>query len=62
MRIKCPICHKIANWKDNPFRPFCSERCKLIDLGEWLTERYRISEPVLEGEDKEGSEEITGEK
>lgn len=62
MKIKCPICRKIAKWEGNPFKPFCSERCKLIDLGEWLTERYSISEPVLEGEDKEGSEEIASEK
>jgi endogenous inhibitor of DNA gyrase (YacG/DUF329 family) len=40
--IKCPICKKEMNWIDNPFRPFCSERCKLIDLGKWASEDYRI--------------------
>jgi len=43
----CPICKKnVAELDDpdspNPFFPFCGERCKLIDLGRWLGERYRI--------------------
>jgi len=29
-------------WTDNPFRPFCSERCRLTDLGNWAAEKYRI--------------------
>lgn len=42
-RIKCPNCGKITEWsEDNPWRPFCSERCKLIDLGEWASEGHRI--------------------
>ncbi|MDA8098151.1 MAG: DNA gyrase inhibitor YacG [Nitrospiraceae bacterium] len=40
--LRCPICKKERAWKDNPFRPFCSERCRLIDLGQWAGERYRI--------------------
>lgn len=46
--ISCPTCGKKGTWKnDNKFRPFCSERCKLIDLGEWAEEKYRIaSEPT----------------
>ncbi|HXF07451.1 MAG TPA: DNA gyrase inhibitor YacG [Candidatus Acidoferrales bacterium] len=39
---RCPRCGKTAAVTDNPFRPFCSERCKLIDLGAWLGEAYRI--------------------
>jgi uncharacterized protein len=42
-KIRCPICEKEALWDDNPFRPFCSERCKLIDLGKWASEDYRIA-------------------
>ncbi|GBE32937.1 DNA gyrase inhibitor YacG [bacterium BMS3Bbin05] len=42
MDLKCPVCHKSTRWKDNKWRPFCSERCKLIDLGEWATEGYLI--------------------
>ena len=41
-KIRCPICKRVVPWKENPFRPFCSERCKLIDLGSWIGERYRI--------------------
>jgi endogenous inhibitor of DNA gyrase (YacG/DUF329 family) len=42
MKIKCPTCKKKTEWENNPFRPFCSERCKLIDLGAWAGEEYRI--------------------
>jgi uncharacterized protein len=42
-QIKCPQCGLLTVYKqENSFRPFCSERCKLIDLGEWATENYRI--------------------
>ncbi|MCO6414232.1 MAG: DNA gyrase inhibitor YacG [Thiogranum sp.] len=41
--VECPTCKKQAIWgPENPWRPFCSERCKLIDLGEWFEERHRI--------------------
>lgn len=41
--VKCPTCGQKAVYStSNPFRPFCSERCKLIDLGEWAKENYRI--------------------
>jgi endogenous inhibitor of DNA gyrase (YacG/DUF329 family) len=40
--MKCPTCGNEAEWKDNPFRPFCSERCKLIDLGRWVDEEYKV--------------------
>lgn len=40
--MKCPICSKPVEWKDNPFRPFCSERCKLLDLGRWVSEEYSV--------------------
>ena len=39
---RCPRCDKSVVWKDNPNRPFCSLSCRLIDLGIWLDERYRI--------------------
>jgi len=43
MQDKCKNCGKlIDNWVKNRWRPFCSERCRLIDLGEWLTENHRI--------------------
>jgi len=40
--MKCPTCGKPAEWKDNPFRPFCSERCQLVDLGRWVEGDYRV--------------------
>jgi endogenous inhibitor of DNA gyrase (YacG/DUF329 family) len=41
--IQCPTCEKLGTWKpENAFRPFCSYRCKLIDLGEWADEGHRI--------------------
>jgi uncharacterized protein len=44
--MRCPICKKEASPAGNPNRPFCSERCKMIDLDNWLSERYRVSSPV----------------
>ena len=45
----CPRCGEMSQWEDNAFRPFCSERCKLIDLGEWASEGYQIpAEPDIE--------------
>ena len=40
------MCKRETVWEGNPDRPFCSERCKLIDLDNWLSERYRISSPL----------------
>ena len=40
--IKCPTCRKDTAWENNPHRPFCSDRCRLIDLGRWAKESYRI--------------------
>ena len=46
-RVACPTCTTEVEWSHaNPFRPFCSERCKLIDLGAWANEAYRV--PVKE--------------
>lgn len=43
--VNCPQCGKSVLWNEaNRYRPFCSERCKLIDLGQWAAERYRIPE------------------
>ena len=41
--VPCPICQKSVEWSDkSPFRPFCSKRCQLIDLGEWAAEEKAI--------------------
>ncbi|MFO1400220.1 MAG: DNA gyrase inhibitor YacG [Steroidobacteraceae bacterium] len=42
-RVACPTCRREFEWTDAArWRPFCSERCRLIDLGEWLGERHAI--------------------
>jgi hypothetical protein len=48
MEVTCPTCGKAVRWaSEQRWRPFCSERCQLIDLGEWLDEEKRIpGEPV----------------
>jgi len=56
--MRCPICKKPTTWEGNPFRPFCSERCKLIDLDNWLSERYRI--PAATEDSAEGEPEPDG--
>jgi uncharacterized protein len=40
--MTCPLCHKASIWEGNPWRPFCSERCQVTDLGAWAAERYRM--------------------
>ena len=41
--VKCPTCSRLIEWgPDFPYRPFCSERCKMVDLGAWLAEERRI--------------------
>jgi len=43
MNYKCPTCAKASNYdKKKQYRPFCSEKCKLIDLGAWATEKFKI--------------------
>jgi len=44
--IKCPSCKKRGDWFATSFGPFCSERCKLVDLGKWFSEANVISEPL----------------
>lgn len=53
--VSCPQCGKEVVWNsDSRYRPFCSERCKLIDLGQWANEEYRIPE-----NEQQPSEEIS---
>jgi len=52
MKIRCPVCKKTTTWEENPWRPFCCERCKLIDLGSWASEDYRIEGKKEEEEDE----------
>ncbi len=43
IRVTCPRCRVPALWQGNPHRPFCSERCRLVDLGRWASEEYRVA-------------------
>jgi len=43
--MRCPICRKVVQ-PDSEFIPFCSDRCRIIDLGNWASEKYVISSPV----------------
>ncbi|ATI63607.1 DNA gyrase inhibitor YacG [Edwardsiella tarda] len=52
--VACPTCGKPVIWgEQSPFRPFCSKRCQLIDLGEWANEEKRIASEA-EHSDSEG--------
>ena len=47
MKVTCPTCRREIEWAESAFRPFCSERCRLIDLGAWLAEKHSIpGEPL----------------
>jgi uncharacterized protein len=48
--IRCPICKKQVAL-DDPYMPFCSDRCRIIDLGNWASEKYVIPAPLEPGED-----------
>jgi len=64
MKIICPTCKSETTWEENPWRPFCSEKCKLIDLGKWVSEGYRIAGERGESTEQraEGTEQKTEEK
>ncbi|WP_394172825.1 DNA gyrase inhibitor YacG [Thalassotalea litorea] len=49
--VNCPTCQAQVKWiKENQFRPFCSKRCQLIDLGDWADENHKISQPMQNNE------------
>ena len=54
-QVPCPRCGTLTAFSsDNPWRPFCSERCKMIDLGAWASETYRVPDETqkkLESDD-----------
>jgi uncharacterized protein len=55
--VACPHCGKTSVWTQaNPYRPFCTERCKLIDLGQWASEGYRIPTAQPEPDQSEGKD------
>ncbi len=56
MIIVCPVCRTKTTWEENPWRPFCSERCKLIDFDKWVREEYAIPGQTSEAEKREDKE------
>ena len=56
--VKCPHCKNETVWENNPHKPFCSKRCKDIDLGKWANEEYRV--PIEEMDS--GVEPVKGKK
>jgi endogenous inhibitor of DNA gyrase (YacG/DUF329 family) len=56
MQHRCPICKKLTNSEVHGEFPFCSERCKLQDLGNWASEKYVVSEPIFSEDDDEPSD------
>jgi endogenous inhibitor of DNA gyrase (YacG/DUF329 family) len=55
MTRNCPICKKPTDSETSAEFPFCSERCRTIDLGNWASEKYVISEPVIDEDAPEDS-------
>jgi len=62
LEVTCPNCKKKFNFYDSQFRPFCSERCKLLDLGQWLTESYTVPIEKLTIEEAQTLEQLIHEK
>jgi uncharacterized protein len=59
-RVRCPICSRDMEVRDRsewPNFPFCSERCRIIDLGRWLGGGYRVPAPPADAEPDEGDNE-----
>ena len=59
MKVTCPTCGQEVKWEDAVYRPFCSERCKMIDLGTWANEEYSMpAEDAIDFEQVSENEEI----
>jgi uncharacterized protein len=56
MKWQCPICRKPTDSATHADFPFCSERCRLLDLGNWASEKYKISEPVIDEQSPDNPE------
>jgi endogenous inhibitor of DNA gyrase (YacG/DUF329 family) len=56
MKHKCPICKTPTDSAVHADFPFCSERCRLRDLGNWASEKYVVSEPIFDEEELAGNE------
>ncbi len=55
--VKCPTCKRRVEWSEaSVYRPFCSDRCRLIDLGAWLTEQHKIPDESSAGAEEPGNQ------
>lgn len=62
VEVTCPTCKKKFNYYSSEFRPFCTEKCRLIDLGQWLTESYTVPVQKLTIEEAETLEKLLHDK
>lgn len=60
--VACPTCKKKFDYYSSTFRPFCCEKCRLIDLGQWLSESYTVPVEKLTDEEQETLEHLINEK
>lgn len=51
--VKCPTCEKEFNYYSSEYRPFCSEKCKMVDLGHWFKETYKVPEKEQDKDKKD---------
>jgi endogenous inhibitor of DNA gyrase (YacG/DUF329 family) len=59
MKHVCPICKKPTDSETDADFPFCSERCRNLDLGNWASEKYVVSDPIFDEEETPGSDRKT---
>ena len=59
MNVKCPTCKRMGDWFAGAYGPFCSKRCKLVDLGKWFSEEHVVSKPLAAEDLEKLSEEMS---
>jgi uncharacterized protein len=62
IEVACPTCKKKFSYYSSEFRPFCCEKCRLIDLGQWLTESYTVPVEKLTEDEAQTLEQLIYEK
>ncbi|RPJ77587.1 MAG: DNA gyrase inhibitor YacG [Alphaproteobacteria bacterium] len=62
LKVKCPQCDTIFPYYESEFRPFCCERCKMIDLGHWFEESYKVPDKETISTSKNTDEKSTNEE
>jgi endogenous inhibitor of DNA gyrase (YacG/DUF329 family) len=60
--VNCPTCKKKFNYFESEFRPFCCEKCRLIDLGQWLSESYAVPAEKLTPDEMDTLEKLQNEE